>query len=393
MWAHKNLFVRSAGHMFAALASVAIVPCYCESSQGESSQSSNLNQIPGKRQSLEEWSFAYDAWSNTHFVQSKSDARARWRAPDGSNFVNGVAHPPFIRQDNWAQLKQQYRARPGDIHVVTFPKCGTTFTEQIVLLLLNGGDASQLNPKRQNSYDPAHPDRRGKVWAEARVRVAHRRNEGPGEPRQRPLSLEDFDALPSPRVLKTHAPRELFLATTPLSPPSLSNNSRSRPEPLAPGVKVVYCSRRAKDAAVSAYYHAASPHRLGFPFDAWAATWLSGLFEHGRWSDHVAGWRAEWLQNPRQVIWLKYEDLVARPHEEIKRLAAFLDVDASDDLVERVVESSSFGAMKEQSGNSHFFRKGVVGDSARHFSPALESEFDAALAEQMRGVDDPYSPP
>ena len=93
------------------------------------------------------------------------------------------------------------------------------------------------------------------------------------------------------------------------------------------------------------------------------------------------------------MIWLKYEDLVARPHEEIKRLAAFLDVDASDDLVERVVESSSFGAMKEQSGNSHFFRKGVVGDSARHFSPALESEFDAALAEQMRGVDDPYSPP
>lgn len=53
-----------------------------------------------------------------------------------------------------------------------------------------------------------------------------------------------------------------------------------------------------------------NPHKLGFPFDAWVATWMSGLFEHGRWSDHVAGWRAEWLQNPSQVIWLKYEDLI-----------------------------------------------------------------------------------
>ena len=68
------------------------------------------------------------------------------------------------------------------------------------------------------------------------------------------LTLEDFNAIPSPRVIKTHAPRDLFLATLPCSPPSLS--ASSRPEPLVPGIKVVYCSRQAKDAVVSAYYHA-----------------------------------------------------------------------------------------------------------------------------------------
>lgn len=140
-----------------------------------------------------------------------------------------------------------------DIHVVTFPKCGTTFTEQIVLLLLNGGDPSSLNPKRQNSYSKAAPG--GKVWVENTVRV-HARDfelDPPGR-RMDKLTLEEFNAIPSPRVIKTHAPRDLFLATLPCSPPSLS--ASSRPEPLAPGIKVVYCSRQAKDAVVSAYYHA-----------------------------------------------------------------------------------------------------------------------------------------
>jgi hypothetical protein len=36
--------------------------------------------------------------------------------------------------------------------VLTYPKCGTTWTEQAVLLLLNNADASLLDPKTKNSY-------------------------------------------------------------------------------------------------------------------------------------------------------------------------------------------------------------------------------------------------
>ena len=144
-----------------------------------------------------------------------------------------------------------------DIHVVTFPKCGTTFTEQIVLLLLNGGDASSLDPKHQNGYSKDAPERGGKVWIESSVRVHAKDFElDPPNRRARKLTLEEFNAIASPRVIKTHAPRDLFLATLPCSPPSLSDSSRCRPEPLAPGIKVVYTSRQAKDAVVSAYYHA-----------------------------------------------------------------------------------------------------------------------------------------
>ena len=120
---------------------------------------------------------------------------------------------------------------------------------------------------------------------------------------------------------------------------------------------------------------------------AWAFNWLSGLFEHGRWADHVAGWRAEAAQNPAQVLWVRYEDLAAAPEAEVRRIAAFLGLDATDDgLVERCVHHSRFRQMKQQAAGWKFFRKGVVGDAERHFTPALAAAFDAAIAEQLRGV-------
>ena len=108
----------------------------------------------------------------------------------------------------------------------------------------------------------AAPERGGKVWIENTVRV-HQKDLEYDPPQKRPdtLTLDEFNDIKSPRVIKTHAPRDLFLATMPCSPPSLSNTSKCRPEPLAPGIKVVYCSRQAKDAVVSAYYHAKNPHR------------------------------------------------------------------------------------------------------------------------------------
>lgn len=311
----------------------------------------------------------------THFVSRVDNPNERHYAP-WNNFVEGVAHPPFVQQTPWAELKTTMVHRDSDIWIATFPKSGTSFTEQIVLLLIHGGDGSKFDNTTNNSFNEVTGI--GKVWPER----------GP----LHGMTKAQFDSLPSPRLLKTHAPRHLFLATRPVEPPSYSKSGRL--EPLREGTKVIYVSRRADDACVSAYYHAANPHKFGFPFDAWAKFWLSGLFEHGRWSDHVAGWRAEALMNPDQVLWVRYEDLKADPVSQVKRIARFIGVDADDDsLIERVVASSRFDIMKSRAGSmSHFYRKGVVGDSAQHFSSALHEEFQAELLEQMRGVDDPYAP-
>merc|ERR1711988_643593 len=155
----------------------------------------------------------------------------------------------------------------------------------------------------------------------------------------------EFQEMPEPRLFKTHAPRQMFLGVRPTDPPSLADTGR--PTPLAPGVKVVYVSRNAKDACVSAYYHAANPHKLGFPFDAWAVAWMSGIFEHGRWSDHIAGWRNEFLNNPEQVLWVRYEDLRANPEAGIRRVAKFLDIPVTDAVVAKTIYGSGFEQMQQ----------------------------------------------
>ena len=104
----------------------------------------------------------------------------------------------------------------------------------------------------------------------------------------------------------------------------------------------------------------------------------------------MAGWRAEALSNPGQVLHVRYEDLKRDPEPQVRRIARFLDIPVTDGLVARTIKHSGFGAMRMQSGGYAFFRKGEVGDWARHFSPKLAAEFDAQLSGQMRGVDDPY---
>ena len=53
--------------------------------------------------------------------------------------------------------------------VATYIKCGTTWAEQIVLLLLHGPAAvARLDPTRRNTYQPGQAEV-GKIWLERTV--------------------------------------------------------------------------------------------------------------------------------------------------------------------------------------------------------------------------------
>ena len=74
-----------------------------------------LNQPLGRPQSLGAWSFTQDKVTGHHFVQSKVDPNDRYQAPDGSNWVHGVAHP---RRDARAARVGGGRLDPAAAHVV-----------------------------------------------------------------------------------------------------------------------------------------------------------------------------------------------------------------------------------------------------------------------------------
>lgn len=88
----------------------------------------------------------------------------------------------------------------------------------------------------------------------------------------------------------------------------------------------------------------------------------------------------------------QFEDLKVDGAATIRRVAEHIGVGASPELIDKVIEGSSFSAMSSQAvanndgeGVGHL-RKGDVGDWRRHFSPALSAEFDSAFREQMRGT-------
>lgn len=333
-----------------------------------------LNQPDGRVPCLSAWKTVQDD-SGLWFVVRNDREEERYQAPDGHNRVEGVPMPPFIRQNTWCKLREVFEPHDGDVWVATFPKCGTTYMEQIVLLLRNNCDTSQTDLSNKNTFTKESGT--GKIWPERSVRVELDPKDKGSQFEFSIVDLPTFDAVPGPRLLKTHAPRQLFLGTS----------SAGLSAPIAGGTKVIYVCRNAKDACVSAYYHAANPHKLGFPFDAWAKTWISGLFESGSWAEHTANWHAEHMTNPSQVLWVRFEDLVENSRAEIVRIAKFIGVPASDELVDRVVEASSFSCMKACSGNAAFFRKGETGDYKNHFSTELMAEWDTELKLQKQELE------
>jgi hypothetical protein len=70
---------------------------------------------------------------------------------------------------------------------------------------------------------------------------------------------------------------------------------------------------------------------------------------------------------------VRYEDLLERPNEEVRRLASFLGADTGEKAVQQAIDSASFerlskGRERGQEDTSSFYRKGVAGDWNNYFT-------------------------
>jgi hypothetical protein len=80
--------------------------------------------------------------------------------------VQGVFYPPWCGPERWESLNSTITYRPSDVIIATYPKCGTTWIEQVTLLLLHPELDSSLFPLGKNTYHPA-TNPVGKIWPEA----------------------------------------------------------------------------------------------------------------------------------------------------------------------------------------------------------------------------------
>lgn len=240
----------------------------------------------------------------------------------------------------------EYRARSEDIFIASYPKCGTTWVQYIVYLLLHDG-----------------------------VPLSGDRLLGEVIPHLEEVGREPVEKLPKPRAIKTHLP---FSMT-----------------PAHPDARYIYVARNPFDCVVS-FYH----HTRGFvqhydfsagSFEDYFECFLNGEVDFGDYFDNLASWYEH--RDDSNVLFLTYEAIKGDARQAVVAIAEFLQLPCSADeaMLAEVVRHSSFANMRKGQGRwssprpdnlPAFIRKGVVGDWLNYFSPGqarrLADKFSAS---------------
>eukprot|EP00057_Strongylocentrotus_purpuratus_P006570 XP_011661044.1 PREDICTED: LOW QUALITY PROTEIN: sulfotransferase 1C2-like [Strongylocentrotus purpuratus] len=215
----------------------------------------------------------------------------------------GVIIPVFMPLSALKRVRK-FECRPNDLFIVTFPKSGTTWVEQLSLLIQHGGDMSRLEGTNIMEAVP---------FLES---VEDGRN-----PLTSPLVIDKAEKMASPRILKSHC-------HSPFLPQDISTDD--------PKAKVIYVARNPKDTAVS-YYHFChyTPHLPSYDsWDMFFEEFLANRAPQGSWFENV---RLPWWRrrNHPNVLFLKYEDMKKDLPGAVQQIAEFMGKSLSDEVIEK----------------------------------------------------------
>lgn len=202
---------------------------------------------------------------------------------------------------------------PDDTFIVSFPKSGNTWARFLVANLLHPGE-----PVTFQNIERIIPDMHAQ-------------------------SKRFIRGLPRPRIIKSH---EYF-------------DPRYR--------RVIYIVRDPRDVLLSSYHFHQKQRQIpdNYPLEQYVTRFLSGDVwnAYASWSQNVSSWLAtrpqlppgglfgnwrdsvsSWLNAPMdssEFLMLRYEAMLAKPLRELTRIAKFLQIDVTPDLLSQAVTRSS----------------------------------------------------
>eukprot|EP00178_Gracilaria_changii_P027319 TRINITY_DN8640_c0_g1_i1.p1 TRINITY_DN8640_c0_g1~~TRINITY_DN8640_c0_g1_i1.p1 ORF type:complete len:391 (+),score=58.76 TRINITY_DN8640_c0_g1_i1:547-1719(+) len=280
-------------------------------------------------------------------------------------WVHGEPSQHYIFSEMHDEQRRRITLRDSDVVVQTYPRSGTTWTEQLVLMILNRGDERVINPTEKNTYKPHIEGSIGKVFLDI---MFHGKQPDIAQPwgwllgQDVSLSYEQMEAIPFRRVFKSHLHAHMFIGNG-QAPDALE---RREMPPFTSDAKVVYVIRDPRDIAVSFYtsINACNYSKHGWPIEAFISLFVRGYTPFGSWKDHVVGWLRAAKEYPRNVLVITYEDNYNKPLETTLAVAEFLQVDLNEQQLRNCVEFCSFRKMKSMSRNSRVehVRKGGQGN-------------------------------
>merc|ERR1740128_1066230 len=262
----------------------------------------------------------------------------------------------------------QFPMRSEDVWVVTFPKCGTTWTQEMVWMITHDCDTEAGKELLFNRSPFIEFPYLGQV------EIKQSGGEQ-GFDVSTLMTLEKIAAMSSPRILKTHLPLHLL-------PPGLVDTC-----------KVVYVARNPKDVIVSYFHHhkLIKLHHTTTDIEKFADYFMKDELYFSPFFGHILeGWAKRDHPN---VLFLFYEDMKRNLRGEIDKVCAFLGKSLSEDQLQNLTKHLQFDsctknpAMNFETESGKFIRKGKTGDWKNHFSPELNSRIDQWIAKSLEGSD------
>lgn len=235
------------------------------------------------------------------------------------------------------QKCSQFKFRSDDVVIATFPRSGTTVTQEIVWQIIN--------------HDII---KKGEKYGSLMQRVpflemdfAFKGING------KPNSIDSLQTWTKQRLIKTHLPysfiKDEFENTNP---------------------KMIIVMRNPKDNVVSCYnfYCGHEIIKSNIPFAEYWKSYMTGESVNGDFRDfHLQWWS---LRERENILIVRYEDIVQQPFQQIRSIALFLGYDLSAEKIDAIVFNTTFDAMSKnehvnvplKNGSDKFLRKGQISD-------------------------------
>ncbi|CAJ0564813.1 unnamed protein product, partial [Mesorhabditis spiculigera] len=242
--------------------------------------------------------------------------------------------------------------RDDDVLVLTYPKSGTTWIQNIVYQILHGKTAEiqYMASPMLEFFGP-----------------------------------EYVEGLESPRIIKSHLRPEML--------PNLSD------------AKVIFAARNPKDLCVSYYHHFKNMKAYeckDMEFDDFFEFFMDGTTSYGDYFEYLK--RFFPLLSNANWYTVLYEDLLAEPRKHIEAMAKHLGVELNSTRLDEILKATSFNEMKTAANkffpdevfrnnekdpdspvNTHF-RQGKSGDWRNWLTKSQSERMDQKCARALAGT-------
>ncbi|CAG5857155.1 sulfotransferase family 5A, member 1 [Menidia menidia] len=275
---------------------------------------------------------------------------------DVTETFHGISFPGHLHTQDSLQQALEFQFRDTDILIVSYPKSGTTWMQEIVTLVSNKG-----NPHISQTI----PNWTRAPWLEQYYFAAM-------------LKASSN----TPRLFTTHLPHHLL-------GPALQGSK----------ARVIFVSRNPKDVAVS-YYHF---HKLAnfLPetgsFEQFVNQFLDGTLHYGSWFDHIKGWTSQAAD--LNLLHITYEEMSMDLKGAIRKVSCLLQCPLLEEEVSSCMKHCSFNCMKDNRMINYslipdeildhskgcFMRKGQIGDWKNMFTKEQNQHFESVYRSKMQG--------